>query len=360
MTDLRPTFDYYFPEGSQGGQCAAFAEKLIEFGPVGNSFTSKLNYVKKYGSTVIKDIEVGDVVLTDDSKKNGHIFVVNCDMGSTWRVTESNFTLDEKIHHTRQVPKNSPRLKGHIRAPLLVTIINPASMNILLLKYKIPNEQFFQATIDYATTWFKTITGGQFVPSVGFEDVSKHPFTAVPTQNSQGIAINWIPPQQVVDAAGNTQAKILCLCADYDEIQPRPTYDEASGNIGEIGFLKTDQMQFVSIKAAFLIHEWLHIFYTLLNQAGIGLVDDVHQHSTDLNEPRPEANFSDIVNNKLKPYWSLLASPAQGVNMPQIKTQAKGPSRRIVLEAADLNEWAVLCKVYGANPNTPQENVKDA
>lgn len=46
-----------------------------------------------------------------------------------------------------------------------------------------------------------------------------------------------------------------------------------------------------------------------------------------------------------------------GQFMPQIKTQAKGPSRRIILEAADLAEWAVLCKVYGFDPNHVDETV---
>lgn len=43
--------------------------------------------------------------------------------------------------------------------------------------------------------------------------------------------------------------------------------------------------------------------------------------------------------------------------MAQIKTQAKGASRRIVLEAADPNEWIVLTKVYGKDPNNPEEIV---
>jgi hypothetical protein len=39
-------------------------------------------------------------------------------------------------------------------------------------------------------------------------------------------------------------------------------------------------------------------------------------------------------------------------------TQAKGASRRIVLEAADVTEWTSLCKVFAKNPTSPDEKVK--
>jgi N-acetyl-anhydromuramyl-L-alanine amidase AmpD len=47
-------------------------------------------------------------------------------------------------------------------------------------------------------------------------------------------------------------------------------------------------------------------------------------------------------------------------NMAQIKTQAKGASRRIVLEAANQTEWQSLCAVMGKDPDVPDESVKDA
>lgn len=47
-------------------------------------------------------------------------------------------------------------------------------------------------------------------------------------------------------------------------------------------------------------------------------------------------------------------------HMAQIKSQAKGPSRRIVLEAADQTEWLSLCNVFGKDPNAPEETVNNA
>jgi hypothetical protein len=58
-----------------------------------------------------------------------------------------------------------------------------------------------------------------------------------------------------------------------------------------------------------IAHELLHAEYFLANQTGAHLVDDVHQHSG-IDDPRPQANYSDIL-LKLKPYWPLLASQPQ-------------------------------------------------
>jgi hypothetical protein len=129
--DLKPTFEHYYPEGSIGGQCAAFAEKLVQFGPVGNSLAQKTAYVKAHGimaADLHGDFRVGDVVVTDDSPVNGHIFIVNCILGSNLRATESNFDLHQHVNHTRLVPMTSKRIIGVIRGPLKVQIINPTPM----------------------------------------------------------------------------------------------------------------------------------------------------------------------------------------------------------------------------------------
>lgn len=50
----------------------------------------------------------------------------------------------------------------------------------------------------------------------------------------------------------------------------------------------------------------------------------------------------------------------KGEPMAQIKTQSKGSSRRIVLEAATEKQWIELCAVYGKDPNESEEKVRDA
>lgn len=64
----------------------------------------------------------------------------------------------------------------------------------------------------------------------------------------------------------------------------------------------------------------------------------------------PERCFQDLD-------YQRIINTLKGTLMAQIKTQAKGASRRILLEAADWNEWLVLCKVYGKDPNKPEETV---
>ena len=51
----------------------------------------------------------------------------------------------------------------------------------------------------------------------------------------------------------------------------------------------------------------LHSWYSVINlRADVKLTDDVHKHSG-IDDPRPEANFSNII-LKLQPYWEYLTT----------------------------------------------------
>jgi hypothetical protein len=45
-------------------------------------------------------------------------------------------------------------------------------------------------------------------------------------------------------------------------------------------------------------------------------------------------------------------------HMPQISSQAKGPEKRIVLQAATPEEWIALCAIFGKDPNSVDETVQ--
>lgn len=131
MTELKTTFSHYYPENSIGGECAAFAEKLEQFGPVGNTLASKTAYVKKHG-ILFKDLgghfEIGDVVILDAGTPQGHVFIVNDIPAPRLQATESNWNLDHRVHHTRIVPVSN-KIVGVLRGcPLKVVIINPPVM----------------------------------------------------------------------------------------------------------------------------------------------------------------------------------------------------------------------------------------
>lgn len=127
MTDLKPTFEKLYPEGSKGGQCGVFAHKLVEFPLVGDTLASKTATVKKFGlmaSQIMGTFQPGDVVITSESLKNGHVFVVNAIINDSLRCTEANYNNDEKVHHTRLIPKFSTKIIGLLRGPLKVKILN--------------------------------------------------------------------------------------------------------------------------------------------------------------------------------------------------------------------------------------------
>jgi hypothetical protein len=99
-------------------------------------------------------------------------------------------------------------------------------------------------------------------------------------------------------------------------------------------------------------HELMHSLfmfagYTEGNET-FGL-DWTHKYFLELKQP--EGAFTQL------DYEHIYLTINQSIPMAQIKTQAKGASRRIILEAADENEWKVLCKIYGKNPAKPEETV---
>ncbi len=55
--------------------------------------------------------------------------------------------------------------------------------------------------------------------------------------------------------------------------------------------------------------------------------------------------------------WTLIPKSLTPNPMPQIKSQAKGAERRIVLAAATPEEWTALAAVFGKDPNTVDETV---
>lgn len=139
MTDLKPSFEYYYPEGVKGGQCIVFLHRLVEFPPTGNYLSQKIATVKMHGilaADLKGNFEVGDVVITKENPIYGHGFCVNSIIGDKLQATESNYNLDERVHHTRLLSKKSPLIVGVLRGPLKIKIIN--------------NSMFFQVIKDKA------------------------------------------------------------------------------------------------------------------------------------------------------------------------------------------------------------------
>jgi hypothetical protein len=111
-----------YPEGSKGGQCGIFAHKIVEFPPIGDAKSEKFASVDKFGIPAAKwrqSPQVGDVIITDESKRYGHVAVINSILpNGTIQLTESNFRGKESVSHDRTLPINSPKIYGAFRGKL--------------------------------------------------------------------------------------------------------------------------------------------------------------------------------------------------------------------------------------------------
>lgn len=232
---------------------------------------------------------------------------------------------------------------GNILPVLVYTnFINPSTINfnpiemfsqkIILLTYKVPDIVFMKSWVDYALNWMKQVTDNQFEIQVTYVDKSLVVWRTISGVNGDGAPVIYVDPIQVLDEGVSPQNReIVTLIADYDKIVPRPTFDEAFP-IMKYGMTISEKSALnpggdLTVNASFLIHEWLHNWYFILNSQGINLVDDVHKHSN-ITDPNPQANFSDIV-LKLKPYWPLLTRKGEPM---LIINNTSNPSAKFVLE----------------------------
>ena len=111
-----------YPEGADGGQCGVFAHKVVDFPPVGSTRDEKFASVDKFGIPAAQwknNVRVGDVLITNESSKYGHVAVVNkINPDGTIRLTESNFKHKETVSHDRVIAIDSPKIYGAIRGTL--------------------------------------------------------------------------------------------------------------------------------------------------------------------------------------------------------------------------------------------------
>ena len=116
------------PDGTKGGQCGSFVRKLTGV-RVGDTLASK----KAITDPSIKPegVEVGDIFVQKTNSPTGHIGIVNGVFNDPqtgklmFRLTESNYKLDERISNTRIVSADDPKLVGFARPKAL----HPALMS---------------------------------------------------------------------------------------------------------------------------------------------------------------------------------------------------------------------------------------
>lgn len=137
--NLKPIFEKLYPQGSVGpgegrllGQCAVLAQHLVQIGKVGDYLPQKINAIRQRGifaNELQLRFKPGDVVITNESKKHGHVLVINfvtyienSDQAVSFRATEANYRFPLRIDHTRILNANSPVIIGVIRGKFLFSI----------------------------------------------------------------------------------------------------------------------------------------------------------------------------------------------------------------------------------------------
>jgi len=197
MINLRPTFEKLFPEGVKGGQCAAFAEKLTEFGPVDtldphSGLNSKTEYVKRYGIPVYlinESYRPGDVIVTSESLTDGHVTTINARIGRKLQLTESNYKGDKRVHHTRLIDINDPKIVGIIRGPAkypLPQTTYPIQIRVKILMNNQPMWNSLLGQMAKLQNWFWEKSANRIELIVDYKDTSLSGWPTVITGSGIG------------------------------------------------------------------------------------------------------------------------------------------------------------------------------
>lgn len=128
QTSLKGKVAVAYPSGSYGGQCGDFAHKIVDFPPVGNTFSQKVASVQKNG-ILKKDWvpKVGDVVVTDGSDVTasgkpyvyGHMMVVDkINPDGSLSLIESNAKGNERVSIGRTIYPDDPAVYGALRGTI--------------------------------------------------------------------------------------------------------------------------------------------------------------------------------------------------------------------------------------------------
>lgn len=343
--DLQPLFSHYYPDGFKGGECGVFAHKLVNFPPVGDSFTSKKAVVKKLG-TLGHDCQVGDVIILDVGTKFGHVAIINSNIMTHWRLTESNWNNDGIVHHTRLLSKNSPAIVGYFRGSLKVeTITNMINSKVSLYKNNISNPDIISQGIDFLNNKIKLATNGEFNLITNIFTTDKH-FDQIPTEKPNQVMVN---PEQILQLP--IDGVVTCLVHNVPEVtNPFQAAIQKDGatpiQIPENWFTT-----FPEAFAEFYMHELMHAFCYLTGQP-----DKVHTPGPDWGGYIHPVDYYISLLLEIKPFWHMLAGESN--NMPQIKLVDIDGEQGIFLAAADMNDLTVICKMFGKDKTKVEVKAK--
>lgn len=275
--------------------------------------------------------QAGDVIIWNEKHiKNGHVAVVTAADQSGFNAFQQNGPKSDTNGVTGS-PCNIARYsyKNIIGWFHPKGLVMPFKQIVLGVEYNIPNQQFHQQALDHALAWINGVTKNEFLVEVDLVRRDNAGFTGSEIIAEGGQKQIWVHPDQIIpigremEAANNKQYSIVMLFAGRASILPNPTIDIAPRSfvdgftVSEIFYDATwpdpqDPPAYV-VGANYIIHEWMHNWYTILKAKGVAVTDDVHILHSTIYDARPDFNLSDIV-LKLKPYWPLLVEKGSSMS----------------------------------------------
>lgn len=204
--EMISTFQKYFAQGTVGpgtgtlqGQCAVFAQYFYELPKFGDSLAEKKKTFDKYGIPFNKlngHFEIGDIVLTQEEKTHGHIYIVGDIKAPYLIAAESNYRNPKRLDYTRIVPV-STLIYGVIRgAKLKVPIVNPPLQKTFMKITVVPNNSNWitlQGKLDTLKKWFIDYSDNRFEPVFDIKQTAYNniPFERVTAQPADCVQIDF-------------------------------------------------------------------------------------------------------------------------------------------------------------------------
>lgn len=323
--NYQPILEKLYPDGSVQGECGVFAHKLQNFPLVGDTIQTKTTAVKKYGYTaamVQGGYDAGDILILNINTAAGHVCFVNNIVNGIMTLTESNWDLDLKVHHTRQLPVNDKTIVGCLRGKLLFPVPG-FNQRVLVLCSNIADADMSQ--LQAGITQYMTdlaVKTTDLTIQVDYAPTEAN-FTVV-TQSSDNTI--YIQPADVaaegqkVQQQNGKQYDVVCLVYDDSKMAPKPNHPiEAPVLIDGFNVIEipldwisnindgtVDPVEIYPLAVEiFFAHEMSHANFFLINKrGGFNLHDKTHDPQTS-GYPSPIDYFLQYL-IELKPFWNYI------------------------------------------------------
>jgi hypothetical protein len=314
--NYQPQLEKLYPENSIGGQCGVFVHKLIQIPLVGDTIQSKTAAVKKFGYTAAQvngGYDAGDALILDIGTAAGHVCFVNNIVNGVMTLTESNWNLDQRVHHTRPLSVHDKVIVGCLRGKLL---FNPVfNQRVLVLTSNIADLPNLQAGIKTYTDLVLATTT-DFTIQVDYVAVTQD-WTIVTDSNGTVYIqpMDIIKAAETVQLANGKQYDAVCLVYDNSKMNPKPNHP-CQAPIFQDGMTVFEiPLDWISNNGVidqfsteiFFAHELSHSEYYLINTKGGFLIRDRTHDEVVLNPQTPTVitYFIQYLID-LEPFWSYL------------------------------------------------------